>query len=285
MADKPTLHDARRVFHFWMDDEIIDTYGPIIGPYGITVYAYLARRSKLQQSFPSHGRIARDTGMSRRKVILVLEQLITEKLVTVTCRTTELGDKDTNLYTIEDLGHIHGRGSAPHAQPSAPHAQGVVHHMHNGSAPHAHEVFSLKDSQLKGEREERISGAEILSGTDNGVVEPEDKLVHASEMATPHKKKRQKTPLADDDWLREQLMIYRDDFDFDALNDDEWWSNLGNSFPDFDRSWVKLGFASLARWLSDNKKRRPRTSRGWKQRMNFSLNWYYDKHMRRTSHV
>ena len=97
------------------------------------------------------------------------------------------------------------------------------------------------------------------------------------------KKPKEVKPLATDDWLRELLYTYAEHFDVAALDDDDWWANTGNSFPDFTSSWVRLAFASLARWLGDNPKRKPRTQRGWRQRMTFSLNWYYDKNARRTS--
>jgi len=97
------------------------------------------------------------------------------------------------------------------------------------------------------------------------------------------RKLKEVKPLATDDWLRELLYAYAEHFDVAALDDDDWWANTGNSFPDFTSSWVRLAFASLARWLGDNPKRKPRTTRGWRQRMTFSLNWYYDKNARRTS--
>ena len=98
---------------------------------------------------------------------------------------------------------------------------------------------------------------------------------------SPLKPKKAPTPLAANDWIWQELQHYRDEFDIDALNDDAWWANLGNSFPDFSRKWVTAAFADLARWLQENPKRLSRTPRGWKQRMSFSLNFYYNKSTRR----
>ena len=155
--DGPTLHDGRRVFHFWIDDEVLDTYGPLIGPFGIAVYVYLARRAKVKQSFPAYGTIAKETGMSRRKAISTIHALEAQKLIAIETRLSESGDPTSNRYVIQDLSHLHARGSAGGAPPSAGGAPGVVQEVHQGSAGGApppyirSEVFPLKDSHSEEE--------------------------------------------------------------------------------------------------------------------------------------
>ena len=93
----------------------------------------------------------------------------------------------------------------------------------------------------------------ILSGTGASAI-PQAVNGH-KEVATLPKKQGKKPkevkPLAADDWLRELLYTYAEHFDVAALDDDDWWANTGNSFPDFTSSWVRLAFASLARWLGE----------------------------------
>lgn len=108
---------------------------------------------------------------------------------------------------------------------------------------------------------------------------------HSKPMPRPPHPKKTVASLEETDWLYIELLLYREDFDIEALNDKAWWANTGNSFPTFNISWIALAFASLARWLQDNPARRPRTPLGWKKRMNYSLNWYYDKHLRRMTHA
>lgn len=92
------------------------------------------------------------------------------------------------------------------------------------------------------------------------------------------------TPLPAEDWVWRELQNYTVEFDVEALNDNDWWSNLANSFPVFNATWVPQALAELASWLTDNPQRRPRNGRGWKQRMRYSLNRFYDKHTRRQAY-
>ena len=161
------LHDHRRTFHFWLDDALFDTYGHDLGPLAITVYAYLARKAKSNASFPAHRTIAHNTGMSRDSVMRALKKLVEKQLITIDSRLTDSGDKDTNLYAIQDLSHLHTqqghRGSSPQQQPCSPQQQGsssgqqgVVADSNKGSSPQQHKGFSLKDSHLKEEKKDPL---------------------------------------------------------------------------------------------------------------------------------
>lgn len=142
-------------------------------------------------------------------------------------------------------------------------------------------TYNTKDLKTEDLTKEELSST-ILYGTAASSL-PQPTNEH-QEVATLSKKKKPKEvkPLPEDDWLKALLLEYTDSFDVAALDDNAWWTDTGNSFPTFTREWVSMAFASLARWFRENPKRVPRQSRYWKQRMNFSLNWYYDKHIRRT---
>src|SRR6059036_4116825 len=102
-----SLHDARRTYHFWVDDVIIDQFGPQVGPYGLAVYMALARRATRGTAFPSIKRLALDTGMSRASVKRALTTLENLGLLGRERRRDDDGDMDTTLYTLKDVSHYH----------------------------------------------------------------------------------------------------------------------------------------------------------------------------------
>ena len=93
----PALHDARRTYHFWIDDTIIDLYGSLLGSYGIALYCYLARRAKASKAFPSQRRISKDLGIGHRTVQRKLKLLQDLGLIEIEQRQSIAGDLDTNL--------------------------------------------------------------------------------------------------------------------------------------------------------------------------------------------
>src|ERR1700739_2241634 len=102
MSNGHTLRDARRTYHFWVHDEIFDTYGKTLGPYAGWVYCYLARRAKQGQSYPTLQRIASDTGMARSTVQNAIKRLESLGLIGIEARTNKYGDRDSNIYTLQD---------------------------------------------------------------------------------------------------------------------------------------------------------------------------------------
>jgi len=106
-----TLTDARRPGWFWMDDDIIDRYGRILGTTGIAVYAYLARRANPRGvSFPSYSTIAHDLAISRKTAISYIQKLEELGLLVVQRRTGR--GRTSNIYQLVNL-----RDRAP--QPAA----------------------------------------------------------------------------------------------------------------------------------------------------------------------
>lgn len=260
--------------------------------------------------FRSTSTMAKESGMSRAQVSASKKALAKTGLIVVVAGKNPRRDADR--ISIKDIWLLNVQEFSVHHMNTDDEAIIVdkygnsmvsVHHMNTGdgqcspyehkSSPYelsvqevAHKKIPLRRSPEE-EKEESLS--EILCPTvasafvQDGPYTPWDATLELPE-TTPPKKKKVIRPLADDDWLRALLLEYTHDFDFDALNDDAWWINAGNSFSTFSASWVSLAFASLAGWLQDNPARRPRTPMGWKKRMKYSLGWYYDKHLRRESY-
>lgn len=283
MADE--VNDKRPRRWFWIDNHVLDAHMPTIGVHGLALYVLLARYANHDgQAFPGLRTLALHLGISRMTVLKYLDILEIAGLIRRDRRPSKQGDADSNLYTLLAIPHDTAWGgptSGPRGQSIGPQVVQPVDHGGPTSGPEVDLLKGLKKREK--ERSKSLPSVEIFSGTGNETPVPEASVARSSTAITSRKKKPI-TPLPTDDWIYEQLLIYRSDFDLDALNDEEWWANLANSFPAFEQTWVKMAFASLARWLIDNPRRRPRSRRGWHDRMSFSLNWYYDKHMRRVSH-
>ena len=264
-----TLSDARRVYHFWMDDEVLDTYGSHLGPYGIAVYAYLARRSKLTKAFPSHARIAKDIGTSRDTVIRALKRLQSANLVTIEARVSESGDPDTNLYILNDLSQLHTPCSSSQLQGSSSQQGGVVAHSREGSSCELHEVFSLKDPQLK-EEDNSLTTFESLDGAGRSVCPAPSSLT--SQPPTVSRRKPSKpVPISEASWpgLRQALQDFN--LPLEHLDDNAWWNSLNTTCNDPDLAWLERQFARMEAWLTENPRKRPTTRwktfvRGWLER-------------------
>lgn len=139
---------------YLVDNRIIEEYGKEIGVYGIAVYNVIAKFANAdgEGAFPSYQTIADSLGVSRRKVIDAMSQLVELGLIEKEARLDEKGDPTSNVYSL-----VSGGGSAPHALPSAQNAPQVVHRMHQGSAPHAPDQYPVNKTQL--EQEEKQADA------------------------------------------------------------------------------------------------------------------------------
>lgn len=262
------VRDARQVYHFWLDDTVLDLFGKELGPYGLAIYMALARRAKRGESYPSVKRLGQDTGMSPRSVRTNLKKLETLGLITITPRHSDAGDPTSNLYTILDLSHLTTRGTAPPtgppappAGPPAPPAGGVLHHVQEVLHQTAGEVVPLEVVP------------DLSSNHDNHDITP---ALHTHGTKRPG--------LAPDDWLYLLLEQYKDDFDAVALNDAKWWDNLANSFAVFDQAWVTLAFAGLAAYLDEVGAKRPHGEKEWKKWVRRHLNLYWNQHVKREAY-
>lgn len=97
-----TITDERRPSWCWIDNDVIDTYGPVIGPNAIAVYLVLARHANndTRQAWPSFATIARMAGISRPTAIKAIGRLVDAGLIAVAKRGSGYGDWDSNAYTL-----------------------------------------------------------------------------------------------------------------------------------------------------------------------------------------
>lgn len=100
---KYMVKDERPAF-YTIQNEVLDHFGHIIGPNGIAVYNALCRfASREGTSFPSLHKIATLTGMSRPTVVKYLKVLKEHGLIDIETRKTDVGDSDSNWYTIKNI--------------------------------------------------------------------------------------------------------------------------------------------------------------------------------------
>lgn len=152
MSEQATLHDARRSYRFWMDDALIDTYGPKIGAYGIALYALLARHARQGQCFPSYKHMMRQLNVSRMTIFRTLQTLEKEGLITKERRQGAQGDLISSLYTLTHISHEEAP-SLPEIPPSTCEIPGGSTCEIPGSIcevlPSTPEGLHLKDSLLR----------------------------------------------------------------------------------------------------------------------------------------
>jgi hypothetical protein len=95
------VRDNRGKGWFWADHEVIDTYGPRIGVYGVGVYMYLARRvdDTSQRCWPSYQTIADALNISRPKAIEAVQDLVACGLIAIEPRIVE-GHQSSNYFIL-----------------------------------------------------------------------------------------------------------------------------------------------------------------------------------------
>lgn len=100
-------------------NDLYDRYGAQLGPYGLAVYVALCRyANEDSECWPSYGKIAKGTGMSKRKVIYEIQKMEALQIIAV-----ERNQNTSNVFILLDT-------SAQHAPPP-------VHVVHPPSAQHA----------------------------------------------------------------------------------------------------------------------------------------------------
>lgn len=147
------ISDERRRNFFIVDNEIIRDLGAQLGPFAGWVYMALLYHAdgKTRKAFPSLSRLAKETGMSRRKVVDCIAKLEQLGLIRVQHVTSQTGGHAANHYYICDLavtgsyeppqaelpdesdGAPRALPSASPAPPSAPHALPLVHDVHSNN--------------------------------------------------------------------------------------------------------------------------------------------------------
>jgi hypothetical protein len=229
------LTDKRRTYTFYVDDAVLDVFGPKIGAYGIAVYTLLARHAKHKQCFPSYRHIQKQLGLSRQTVWRTLELLVKEGLISREQRSSAHGDNDSNLYTLLDLSahHVH-EGSSSQEPPSSsqeppgtPEEPGVVPHRNQGSSSQEPEGILIKGSHLK----ELNPPHSPPQGGELGVAE--------KTVATPRQKKKTRYPTAPEAQATLRTLVF--DAAFDA-----WVREKGLTL-DLSAEWERFGSKCLAK--------------------------------------
>ncbi len=129
--------DARIQGRFWIEDAVIDRYGPHIGAIGVAVYAYLARRADRQGvCFPSYQTVAQQLNLSRRTVITYVRLLEQHGLLVAATRGAPKGRR-ANAYRLVSMSPAENGAAVAPAQ-----------HDHRGGA--AGSPFASANSRPNG---------------------------------------------------------------------------------------------------------------------------------------
>lgn len=99
---KHVVKDNRPGFYSIQND-VLDDFGAVIGPFGIALYSALCRfASRDGTTFPTMQKLADVTGMSKTAVKKYLAVLAETGLIEIEERYSDAGDRDSNLYIIND---------------------------------------------------------------------------------------------------------------------------------------------------------------------------------------
>lgn len=86
---------------YWVEHDLLKTYGARMGAYGIAVYNALAYyANNANEAWPGAGTIARMIGCSERQVRATLQLLKELGVIDITPRFNEDGKRTSNAYTL-----------------------------------------------------------------------------------------------------------------------------------------------------------------------------------------
>jgi len=96
------IRDISKPGWLWMPNEVLDVYGPRIGPTAVAVYAALCRfaDNDTQECYPSRRTLAKLLSISVPTVSKELKRLASEGLVAVVPRFGNGGMQTSNRYTL-----------------------------------------------------------------------------------------------------------------------------------------------------------------------------------------
>ncbi|MFZ1551310.1 MAG: helix-turn-helix domain-containing protein, partial [Anaerolineae bacterium] len=134
--------DERRTNWLWIDNEVVDRFGPQIGAYGLAVYAVLARfaDNRTRVAFPAVPTIAVLLRISRNTILTAIKSLESTEppLLTVTVG----GGRSANTYTLNDL--------SPHKRlPSPTPQEAIADHTNGSRAPREGQPFTTRMAPLR----------------------------------------------------------------------------------------------------------------------------------------
>lgn len=102
--DIGVLRDGRRPPFFWIENAVIDTFGPVLGPSALAVYTALVRRGNARGlTVMSVSTIAANCGMGVTAVRTALERLERLDLIEVYTRFGDKGQRLASEFVIADL--------------------------------------------------------------------------------------------------------------------------------------------------------------------------------------
>ena len=180
MTDR--LRDLRGKF-YQIENAFLLKYGKTVGVYGISAYNVIAMCANAdgENAFPSYHKIAELTGMSQRKAVEAVNQLVELGVLLRESRYKEDGKGQTsNLYTLTPI-------------PYAPDAPPPMHVVHTPYARGAHD----QDSLIKTPLEEDDADACASSPSAHRTPPPQPSLplpLKESEPRTEKETAKAKTP-------------------------------------------------------------------------------------------
>lgn len=133
-------------------NDLYDRYGAQLGPYGLAVYVALCRyANEDSECWPSYGKIAKGTGMSKRKVIYEIQKMEALQIIAV-----ERNQNTSNVFILLDT-------SAQHAPPpQCTWCTPPVHSMHLNKTQLTRDPMGLRTRQ---KQSRRTSAAPIFPKT------------------------------------------------------------------------------------------------------------------------
>ena len=182
------VRDNRGGEWLWMHNTIIDHYGPLIGAYGVAVYAALSRYANREgQAWPSIQTLAAQLAIAPNTVRRTLATLEQHSLLSVTRRRTE---RDLNLSSIYTLVNPNTNSSTSPGEVlpqmkegTSPGEVGVLHQVKEGTSPRAPKQDSYNKTQNNKTQRTR-GGASIDAPIPAEPVEPVVKLSRKREPKT-----------------------------------------------------------------------------------------------------
>jgi len=83
---------------------LLDLYGKELGPHGIAVYTALARFANGDsECWPTYRTITERTGVSRTQIVREIDKMDGLKIISITRRVDEKGQRTSHLYTLLDI--------------------------------------------------------------------------------------------------------------------------------------------------------------------------------------
>jgi len=188
-TDMATIADERRPSWCWIDNSVIDVFGPVVGPNAIAVYLVLARHANndTRKAWPSFATIAKMAGMSRPTAIKAVGRLVEAGLIAVEKRSSGYGDWDSNAYVLLAVEAENGAllGSKADLPPSKeqpemegggkPALPGVVNDVNQGGKPRLLELDLTNYTQSELDSDNTLTAHAVSAPTEQPAPEPPSK--------------------------------------------------------------------------------------------------------------